>query len=520
MYTGAGIFNAARRASQDPTVVSQFIASRRGAEEAPPVAAPPPKVPPLVAAVMRGNAQIQSVKREKDTQETMATVLSRMKITEHGDGTIDVKGAPPEFFEGKSLAAESEVSIAEPHAKVNKALTTEAQTPPPVIPPASVARPEEVQALEVMYTANDAVWGQRLPRPYEVDEMLKTPDGIRRLTLLLGGTEQHVRTNIAKIGQGNNREIARTNFVKRLVALHSDLYETHRPALNESQQNTRANLQAVQETRRVVNSFLDNRIDGYATADDAVATIKQHVTDSGLPWNAAIEKEARAEYAAKTRKVRTEAEKVVYDRISKIKDEDVKGYGGDFGQWLANTEGSLGVTFNDAQRKAAEARFAGVTKEVKAAEDKVERQRVKEETRAALAAITEARRVAAEERRVALDARKLQKETTSEQRTQRKEQDAQIKAAEDDLAKLDSELRKLNLAYAKSEGDQTVSDAERAEMRRQAAMLVAKIPELQNRLYDALGVITQEEWDELLKMGNTPEEISATGVRAIRKRKK
>lgn len=512
-YTGAGIFSEARRANADEQgIVSQFVNARlaESSARAQETAPPPQKVPPLVAAVMRGNAQIQSVTREKGVQETMATALSRMKITEHGDGTIDVKGAPAEFFEGKSLAAEGKSAVEEPHAKVDQALAGSTPTAP-VVPPVATIRPEEVTALEGMYEANDTTWGQRLPRPYEVEELVKTPEGVRKLTALLGGTEEHARINIKRAQRPESRQILAANLTRNLVKFHAGQYETNKSAITDQEQAGRANLEALKESRRVVNSFLDNRIEGYATADDAVETIRQHVIGSGLPWNDAIEKEARAEYAAKAELAANGASKAVFGRISAMKDDDIKGYDGDAERWIADTEGSLGVTFSPEQRSAATARFSGISKEVADAQRKVEIENNRKAISESLAARREAMQAAKADREVEIEARKARNEARTVTQAAMRDRDAKVNAALKKLDDLDTQIRKNSLRYASDES----KEAEKKELQNQNRTLVAQIPVEQDKLYIALGyeLVTQEEYDRMIASGETKQSIAADKIR-------
>jgi hypothetical protein len=513
-YTGAGIFSSAKR-DDSSGVVSDFVSARlaeseaRQAELAP---APATKIPSLLAAVMRGNAQVQTNVREKEFKQKVDQALAKVKITEHGDGTVDVKGAPAEFFEGKSMVAEGKAAVEEPMAKVEQAL---APPPQPAIAPAAVAKPEEVTALEGMYQANDAVYGKRLPRPYEVDELVKTPEGIRKLTFLMGGTEQHAKINIERAKREQSRELLANNLTRNLVKMHAGLYEKTKPAIDDSQQNRRADTELTKEKRRTFEAFLGNNLVDIGSEDDAVSTARERIESSGLAWSPSDEKEVRSTYRGQQRKLNAAATQTVATRISAMKDDDIKGYGGDFNQWLANTEGALGVTFTPAQRGAAEARFKGITKEVRDAEAKVELDRHRTATRESLQLIQEARRTATAERQATLDALKIQGDTEAKTRTKVKDQDARIEAAETELRNLDKEIRANNLAFSKTD-----DPTERAELQRQAALLVARIPLAQEKMYDALGVISQEEWDELIALGHAPQELSARGIRAVRKRKK
>lgn len=522
-YIGSNIFSQARQVNaEEPGVVSQFVNARvaesdaRQAEVASTTPPPTTKIPSLVAAVMRGNAQIQSDSRSKEFKQKLDQTLARVKITEHGDGTVDIKGAPAEFFNGQSMAADGKASVEEPMKKVDQALGTGAAAPAapaaaPAVHPAAAARPEEVAALETMYQANDAAWGQRLPRPYEVDEMLKTPEGVRKLTALLGGTEEHARINIKRAQHANSRQILRDNLTRNLVKMHSQLYGTSKPAITDNEQASRANLEGTKETRRVVNSFLDNRVEGYASADDAVATIKQHVVDSGLPWTDAIERETRNEYAAKRGAADTAKNKTVFEHIRGMKDEDIRGYGGDSARWIADTEGSLGVTFSPEQRGRAEAKFKGIAQEVQDAERKVEVAQSREAVAQSLAARREARQVAVADRAVEVEARKARNEERSVTTAALKERDTRTNAVLKKLDDLDSEIRKNSLQFAK-EG---ATDDERAELRRQNKMLVEQIPVEQDKLYMALGfkLVTQERYDELIALGLTPKQIADDKVR-------
>lgn len=519
-YTGADIFSAAKRDDASGGAVSNFVAARLAEAEArqsegassAPIAAPATKIPSLIAAVMRGNAQVQSDTRGKEFKQKVDQTLARVKITEHGDGTVDVKGAPAEFFQGRSMVAEGKANVEEPMARVDQALGTGPAAPEaPTVPPSAVVRPEEVSALEEMYTTNDSAWGQRLPRPYEVAEMVKTPEGVRKLTYLLGGNEQHARVNIERAKKENSRTLLADNLTRNLVKMHAGLYETNKTAINDSQQNARSATEITKEKRRTFEAFLGNNLVDIGTEDEAVATARERVTGSGLPWGESDEKEVRSAYRGQQRKLTNAATQTVAQRITAMKDDDVKGYSGDAARWIADNEGALGVTFSPAQRSSAIARFTGIEKEVRAAERKVEIERNRAVIQDNLAARREVRQIAAAERANELEERKAKKEKQSVIDAAMKQRDEKVNASLKKLDDLDTQIRKNSLRFANDEA----GTAEKAELQRQNAMLVSQIPVEQDKLYLSLGykVVPQERYDEMIALGLTPQQIADEKIR-------
>lgn len=512
-YVGGSIFSAARRAVRpdEENLVSRFVDARLAEEQG--NAAPEPQTKrsllnPILASVMRGNAQVQSNARGKEADQKMDEAVRRIKITENGDGTIDVKGAPAEFFEGRSLAAEGKAATVAPIERVETALGTAA--PQAVEDPSP---PEQVEAMETMYRTNDAAWGERLPRPYEVDKLLDSPDGIRRLTLLLGGTDEHARTNIEKINKGNNRALAKANFTKRLVGLHSDLYATAKPAVDDTQQNRRINAETKKETRRTIEAFLGNNLVDLGSEDDAVATGQQRLEAAGLAWDQSMDDETRATYRGQKRKLEKLGGQAVSTVLDQMRDEDVRGYGGDFDAWLKNKEGSLGVTFSDGQRGAAQARFRGIQTEIKAAEVKVARERAKEEIRAARVDAREARAVAAAERSAREEERKNRNESRRLTADEKKEHQSRIDSAAAAIEKVNDEIVKNSKRYAQKDA----GEEERDFLQRRNRDLQQQARKLRQQLDEAVddyrGLVSREDWDALLERGYTEEDLAAQGLR-------
>lgn len=180
-------------------------------------------------AEMAGNAQAKKVASDQmDANAKTSVTVTAPKIP--GDEpTLTIKNATPSLV-NHTQDQDVQDAHAAPHLAVASALAA----------PAAPAQPNLAGDPTETYDLIDKTLGYHVPRPNDPDvaEKLKTPQGIRDLTLEMGGTKHHADQAIDAIRRGNltidgMRERVTAFRAQRLSAMYE---KAVKGPLDESQQ--------------------------------------------------------------------------------------------------------------------------------------------------------------------------------------------------------------------------------------------------------------------------------------------
>lgn len=352
-----------------------------------------PRAKRLFSSIMRGNAEVQGQANAKRVANQQADNASNASLAWNKDGTVTIKNAPPDLLMKLNDGTEEvENAAAAPKIAVEAALSAN--------PSMTSAAPDAGAAPDDPYAVVDKHIGYRVPRPSDPDiaEKLKTPDGVRQLTLEMGGTKEHAAEVLRRLRRGDTtpdqmRERIAAFRAQRLRAM----YDTVKAPVDEAQQERRMSAESLREARRDHEMFLANNLADLGTEDDAVTAGRERAEAAGRSFTPSMEKEIRSAYKGQVRTRDTTVTKTVRSRITGMKEEDIRGYGGDFNQWAANQQAELGE-FTPEQLRDAKARFDGIRSEVKAKEAKAEKEAMVEHAREARRMQIDLRSIEATER--------------------------------------------------------------------------------------------------------------------------
>jgi chemotaxis protein histidine kinase CheA len=201
-----------------------------------------------------------------------------------------------------------------------------------------------------------------------------------------------------------------------------------------------------------LNTILDNGAGQYDSPESAIEAAKGQVTGAGFAWDDAYAEPVRQRFLSDRAAITKARTSEFNAKVTGMKDEDIRGYGGNFEAWLADNDpdGSMPAF----QRGRAQKRFEGILSETKEKEKKEAAAEAKRELEASKAAAREARAAAAAER--AADA--AERANRGEARTVATDERKQKASAIEDVVKRIEENNKLieanQRAFAKSENEQ------------------------------------------------------------------
>lgn len=241
---------------------------------------------------MRGNAEMASQQQAKRLvgEQMDAAAKTSLTITPNG---ISIKNADPSLLNG-TQQQDLDDAINTPHLSVAAAMDNGAQAAGPDDP------------LEPVFAIADKHLGFRVPRPSDPDiaAKLKTPEGIRELTIEMGGTPQDADKAIRALRDGRltvsaMRERVAAYRTKKLAAIQ----DTIQKPLDEAQdiQKRASDLRTLEENqlRQREQDQRAERKDYLARLDDAVKNTDFSVMDPS-EWRKAIEEQVGpvSDYAA------------------------------------------------------------------------------------------------------------------------------------------------------------------------------------------------------------------------------
>jgi hypothetical protein len=169
-------------------------------------------------ASMRTNAEVQARTQAKKVASEQTERMLNTKITFNPDGSLDMKGVDPAMLNG-TQKDDLDAAYNGPKEAVEEKIAAQTPAPPmPQEPPPSIAEP--------LYQAADQTYGFRVPRTHEVRELLKTPEGTRKIVAMLGGDERQARGYIKTMGKPGNLDKRAAMAAEKLLAKYSSVYET------------------------------------------------------------------------------------------------------------------------------------------------------------------------------------------------------------------------------------------------------------------------------------------------------
>ena len=258
------LFSGIDRPYNNVTSPDQQDANSTGNDQGPSDQAPMSKI---LAAVMRGAAQVQGQEQAKRLSVSQQTSNAKMSVTMKpglpGEPPrVTVKDAPADLLNGtqqndlaqaytnpskqveQKLSGTAPVSESADNAPDSSA-TTSTITPPQTAAPAGV---------DVV----DHTLGYHLPRGADPDitEKLKTPQGIRDLNYELGGNEEHARITIEALKKGRitPQEVHDRVAVyreRKYAQIHSEIQGSLDKAQAEQDRQDRLTFAKQEEKRRL-----------------------------------------------------------------------------------------------------------------------------------------------------------------------------------------------------------------------------------------------------------------------------
>lgn len=181
----------------------------------------------LTEAAMRGNAEMAGQAKAKQVASDQADANDKTSITLKG-GKVTIKDADPSLIDGMQDQQVQEAYNA-PHVAVANALSQQQA-------PQQAAAPDTAGIYDLV----DKTVGHHVPRPTDpdIDEKLKTPEGIRALTLEIGGTRDHANRAVKEVARGqlSPQKIRETVQNWRAQNLSSLYAKSVKGPLDEAQQ--------------------------------------------------------------------------------------------------------------------------------------------------------------------------------------------------------------------------------------------------------------------------------------------
>lgn len=286
----------------------------------------------IIAAQMRGNAEMQGQAQARSLVRDQMTKASKTSVTLRPDGMVDLKGVDPSILNGTQ-----DVEVTEAYEAPRRAVEQSLSGTPPAstqVPSAEAAsrelptRPDEVAAYEKMYAFVDAALtrdGQSpWPRPYDVDELLQDPDGVRRITRLLGGTAKDAEENVRSMKAPGAVETWAPVARRGLLALYHEAYSQLRPAIDDAQQEDRAEFVSTQERRRVFEQVFDAKLlPQMGTKDEALSAMSERLGG----FRPGEYEQASAHYDRVMGEIRTQRSVAQARFLGSIKLPDLDGFG-------------------------------------------------------------------------------------------------------------------------------------------------------------------------------------------------
>jgi hypothetical protein len=198
-----------------------------------------------------------------------------------------------------------------------------------------------------------------------------------------------------------------------------------------------------------LNTILDNGAGQYDSPESAIEAAKGQVTGAGFAWDDAYAEPVRQRFLSDRAAITKARTSEFNAKVTGMKDEDIRGYGGNFEAWLADNDPD--GTMPAFQRGRAEKRFTGLLQETKDKEKKeaeTERRRQESEVRA------EAREARAEASSLRAEAASLRAQSSADASVKAKEAEQKAKAIDDVVNKIEANNKTIEAnqrAFAKSE---------------------------------------------------------------------
>lgn len=210
----------------------------------------------ILTAVMRGNAMVQGQEQAKSVASDQMDANVKTTVTlkanpNGGEPIVTVKDAPASLLNGTQ-----QQDVTDAHDKPR--LAVEAK-----LAPASAPAQDQSPAAPV-YDAIDKTLGYHVPRPSDPDiaEKLKTPEGIRALTIEMGGKAKDAEPAIRALKEGR----ITTDYMRDHVAAHrtaklNAIYAQIKAPLDEAQDITERGGKGREESRKASDDDLKHFYD-------------------------------------------------------------------------------------------------------------------------------------------------------------------------------------------------------------------------------------------------------------------
>lgn len=240
-YIGSGIFAQARRIPSD--AVSQSIGLRDGSDRL-------RSTLRILEAAMRGGAAVAGDQAARRGAERLFDLSRKMRVTLHGDGRVDVKGAPEEFLRGELLAQNIVAESHAPREAVEQTLSSGSQED----------QVPKSDPLEPLYQIVDKHVGYRIPRPTDPDifEKLQTLEGVAELNRELGQPPEAAGRTWKNLRSGKRTADQLHRFIAEFrVRKLASIAEAMRPAIDEVQDITSRTASAEKEKLETQRSKID-----------------------------------------------------------------------------------------------------------------------------------------------------------------------------------------------------------------------------------------------------------------------
>lgn len=447
----------------------------------------------LFEVTMRGNAEMASQQAARKVATAQMDANDKTSVTIK-NGRVTIKDADPALLDGTQQQDLQRAADA-PHEAVDKALGT----PDP---------------LEPIYAVVDRTLHRRIPRPSDPDisEKLNTPEGIRALTLEIGGTEAHAREAVKMLREGKTTRERMTANVQayRMKNLQSIVKSLKEP-LNEAQ-----------DLAKRSDDELKSQIASQKERTGRLETIFKETDLADTPqtdWHTTVEKELGApltdfEKARVEQKGRRDVAKALDAFMNKDADA--------LGQFASTDEAlrAFGRPVSTEQRDRLDANW-------KAARRKV----VTEDKRLAMADEASARASRAEIRAMQSAERAARTEQRMERVAQRQltqaEKNERHGKIQNVLKQIDENNKEIIKNARELANSAKLAPEDAAWLRDRRVMLRSENLRLANSL-GQYGVVMktkpkaappkqpqyvdQEHWDKLIKSGFTEQQLAADGI--------